>query len=155
MKKCTIIFTHRALKNKTKSDLIYEDLKKLLLKKNYQCIRMNISKQNDELKVYLKVNNEITSKQIDFCIVIDDYGVYPFITLTKYPKHYVAYIEDEHSAYMTRLHNNANVIIFSQELNSLLNIHYLLSAYLESHYEAGRHKVRIDMLDEILNKGVK
>lgn len=85
-------------------------------------------------------------------IIIDDFGILPFMVVSKLPLSIVAELEDEHSAYMTMSHNNSNVITLGSSILGLNLLLTIVDKYLFAKYEGGRHKVRIDMLDRMLEK---
>src|SRR5690625_586898 len=57
-----------------------------------------------------RVVNVIQNEKADKGIVVDEYGAGPFMIANKHKGIICANTFDEHSAFMTRGHNNANVI---------------------------------------------
>lgn len=151
MNKVLILTTHTV-----KSDWFtkfYPKLHELLKKYGYSDKTLHANTRLEDFAAYNTIHEAIKSKKIPFCLVLDEYGISPFMFLTKYDHHYVALVEDEHSAYMTKLHNNANIVLFSTTYNSQAYLLVLLEAYLKSHFEGSRHLVRLKMLEDITKAG--
>ncbi|URM53167.1 RpiB/LacA/LacB family sugar-phosphate isomerase [Mycoplasma sp. SG1] len=82
-------------------------------------------------------------------IIFDEYGIAASMYLNKFHKFVVASLTDEHSSYMTRFHNNSNVIALGFENLALERMRLIIKEYLIASFEAGRHLVRIDMLNKM------
>lgn len=109
----------------------YTDLKEdnvlPLVKKAVECIREN----PDENKA----------------VIIDDFGNLPFMAASKYKGIVCAQCSDEHSAKMTRAHNNTNMIALGDQCAGMAIIKAIVKRFNESQYDAGRHQIRLDMLN--------
>ncbi len=81
-------------------------------------------------------------------IFLDEDAIFPFMYLSKVHKLVVATITDVYSAYMTPLHNNTKVIIIPTNIIADNLICKLSKYFIDAKFEAGRHMVRIDMLDK-------
>lgn len=99
-----------------------------------------------------KYKKYIYNNQHSKMIVIDDFGILPFMAISKLPFAIVAQLEDEHSAHMTKEHNNSNVITLGSSILGFDLLVSIIDKYLLANYEGGRHKVRLDMLDKMLEK---
>ena len=55
--------------------------------------------------------------------------------------------ENTFSAKMSRAHNNANVLTLGQRVLGEELAYEIISAFLNTNYEGGRHQVRIDMFE--------
>lgn len=53
------------------------------------------------------------------------------------------------TAYLSKLHNNANVIAFGARIVGAETAKAIVDAFLDTRYEGGRHQARVDMLAEI------
>lgn len=82
-------------------------------------------------------------------IIIDTYGTLPFMVTTKHSGIICAQLSDEHSALMTRDHNNSNIISVGAEIVGNSVIRSIVKRFVEHEYAAGRHQIRIDMLNEM------
>ena len=80
-------------------------------------------------------------------ILIDETGAGSFMTVTKFSGITAAEVSDEHSAKMTRSHNNARVITMGQGIVGPLLANRIAEVFLEADYAGGRHQIRVDMLD--------
>ena len=58
---------------------------------------------------------------------------------------------DPYTAYMSRLHNNANAIAFGGRVIASELAKQLLEIWLTTEFEGGRHADRVDMLTEMKN----
>lgn len=85
-------------------------------------------------------------------IIIDNFGSASFMVASKFKNIIVAQLEDEHSAKMTRDHNNTNVICIGSYNVSIGLGYNIAKKFIDSNYSGGRHQVRIDMLDKLLSK---
>lgn len=56
---------------------------------------------------------------------------------------------ESYSAYMARLHNNANMVSMGARVIGEAVAEQIVDAFLNTDYEGGRHQRRIDMLSEI------
>lgn len=87
-------------------------------------------------------------------IVIDAYGSASFMTAAKFKGIICAQCNDEHSAKMTRSHNNANVITLGSKVVTKQTAKRIVQRFLFSEYSGGRHQIRVDMLQKMLeNEG--
>jgi galactose-6-phosphate isomerase len=127
-----------------------KEVQKHITNLNHKCLILNAADnlmENCEMLV-----RAIKKGKVERGITIDDYGTAPFMYIAKTHGLVVAQITDEHSAYMTCSHNNATVLSFAGEISSLHQIKTMITAFINSKYEGGRHKVRINMLN-ILTEG--
>ncbi|AHK22636.1 RpiB/LacA/LacB family sugar-phosphate isomerase [Candidatus Hepatoplasma crinochetorum] len=107
----------------------------------------------DEL-AYLKKVTEISRKIVekngeDRLITIDESGGLGFAASAKVKKMIVAQCADEHSAHMTREHNNAMGIALGANITSIYLAKEIARLFLETKFAAGRHMIRIDMLNKL------
>ncbi|MCF0227424.1 MAG: RpiB/LacA/LacB family sugar-phosphate isomerase [Malacoplasma sp.] len=127
-------------------------------KKNIKNITfVNVNKNKNAKSILDNADNAIKAlyaKKITRLITLDDYGIAAFMYISKFYDIVVAEISDEHSAHMTMEHNNATVLSFGTKITTLHQIKNMLKSYCATKYEGSRHKVRIDMMNE-LAKGVK
>ncbi|MEY8380424.1 RpiB/LacA/LacB family sugar-phosphate isomerase [Ileibacterium valens] len=87
--------------------------------------------------------------QVHRGVFVDSYGVLPFIVSSKFPKIICALTSDEHSAKMTRDHNNANLITLGSKLVGEEVAFSIIKRFLLGKYSGGRHQIRIDMLNAL------
>lgn len=82
-------------------------------------------------------------------IVIDKWGTDAFMAANKLKYVICANVSDEHSARMTRRHNGALMISLGTAVVGPELLKNCVKAYLEAPFDAGRHMVRIDMVNKM------
>ena len=60
-----------------------------------------------------------------------------------------AQVADEHSAKMTRDHNNTSIITMGSKVTSLEIGKRISEKFVSSEYSGGRHQIRVDMLNKM------
>ena len=103
----------------------------------------------DFVDVTLAVAKEVTSNDSNLGIVVDAYGVGPFMTATKIKGMIAAEVSDERSAYMTRGHNNSRIITIGSEIVGPGVAKNIAKGFVEGEYDGGRHQIRVDMLNKM------
>lgn len=126
-----------------------EHLKEYLQSKSYEVIDKTEDKV-DLVESADRVCKGILSNDGDRGILIDGYGAGSFMAANKHKGIICAEVSDEHSAYMTRNHNNTSVISIGAKIVGEKLAEALVDNYLESEYAGGRHQIRIDMLNKML-----
>ncbi|MBL1227779.1 galactose-6-phosphate isomerase subunit LacA [Enterococcus sp. BWB1-3] len=96
-----------------------------------------------------RVVEKIREQEDAFGILFDRYGAGSFIAATKHNGIIAAEVSDERSAYMTREHNNSRIITIGSGIVGEDLARNIVYAFLTSHYEGGRHQIRVDMLNEM------
>lgn len=97
---------------------------------------------------------ELLTAQGGSALVIDDYGIGSFNAINKAGNVVCANGYDEHSAKMTKDHNNAQAlvigaVVITEELAKSIALNFA-----QATYAGGRHQVRVDMLSELFKGGV-
>ncbi|BDV02186.1 MAG: galactose-6-phosphate isomerase subunit LacA [Candidatus Hepatoplasma vulgare] len=85
----------------------------------------------------------------DRLITIDESGGLGFCAAAKVKKMIVAQCADQHSAHMTREHNNALGISLGADITNIFIAKEISKLFLETEFAAGRHMIRIDMLNKL------
>ncbi|AVP49346.1 RpiB/LacA/LacB family sugar-phosphate isomerase [Williamsoniiplasma luminosum] len=140
-----------------------EKIKLLLLGKNNFTYKEDLSKVIQDLKKELiveeaemsfekliEINDEIQTKKFDRLVIIEDFGSLSFMVLAKFHSNIVAQISDEYSSHMTSEHNGSNIMVIGSQLTGKDTIHNVVKQYVATDFAAGRHMVRIDMLNELI-----
>lgn len=97
-----------------------------------------------------KVVGEVLQNINDYKgIIIDEYGVGPFMVADKHKYIICAELNDEHSAKMTRDHNNANVITMGSGVVGSDVACRIALRFASATYAGGRHQIRVDMLNKM------
>lgn len=97
-----------------------------------------------------RVCKGILAKEGDRGILIDEYGAGSFMAANKHKGIICAEVSDEHSAYMTRSHNNTSIIAIGSGILGEKLAEVIISEYLKAEYAGGRHQIRVDMLNKML-----
>ena len=126
-----------------------EHLKSYLLSKGYQVVDKT-EDSVDFVDSADRVCKGILEDEGDRAILIDAYGVGSFIAANKLKGIICAQVSDEHSAFMTRNHNNTSVITLGSKILGQTLAENIVDSYLESEYAGGRHQIRVDMLNKML-----
>lgn len=124
-----------------------EELKGYLAEKNYAF--KDVSSGSDFVDTTLAVVAEVTQNETNLGIVIDAFGVGPFMTATKIKGMIAAEVSDERSAYMTREHNNARLITLGSEIVGVGVAKNIVAGFVTGKYAGGRHQIRVDMLNKM------
>lgn len=124
-----------------------EILKDYLTEKSYDF--RDVSNGSDFVDTTLAVVAEVNKNEENLGIVIDAYGVGPFITATKVKGMIAAVVSDERSAYMTRGHNNSRIITLGSKIVGESVAKNIVKGFLEGEYDGGRHQIRVDMLNKM------
>lgn len=126
-----------------------EHLKEFLQEKGYEVIDKT-EDTVDLVDAADRVCKGILTKEGDRGILIDEYGAGPFMAANKHKGIICAEVSDEHSAYMTRSHNNTSIIAMGSGIVGPKLAEALAESYLQSEYAGGRHQIRVDMLNKML-----
>lgn len=108
---------------------------------------------DESLEGYLKqivtASKDAVEKKVDRVVFIDSVGGKSFTISSKVKGMVTACITDEHSAKMTRNHNGAQAIAIGSNLVNENLAKSLVKIFIEKDFLAGRHMVRIDMLNKM------
>ncbi|HFE9850607.1 galactose-6-phosphate isomerase subunit LacA [Enterococcus sp. DIV1420a] len=116
---------------------------------SYDVIDVSENGEYDFVEVTLNVAAEVAKEEENLGIVIDAYGVGPFMVATKIKGMIAAEVSDERSAYMTREHNNSRMITIGSEISGPGIAKNIVKSFIESNYDGGRHQIRVDMLNKM------
>ena len=103
----------------------------------------------DFVDVTLAVAKEVKQAEDNLGIVIDAYGVGPFMVATKIKGMVAAEVSDERSAYMTRGHNNSRMITMGAQIVGDQLAKNIAKGFVNGKYDGGRHQIRVDMLNKM------
>ena len=82
-------------------------------------------------------------------ILFDRFAVGSYMVANKHRGIICAAVSDEHSAMMTIRHNSTRIITLGAAILGEELANACAEAYLKADYDAGRHQVRIDMLNKL------
>lgn len=126
-----------------------ETVKNFLLHSGYEVIDLN-SEHGSEDFVDSTVNavQEFRKHKHARAILFDKYG-HSFMPANKFKGIICAAVSDEHSAMMTIRHNSTPIINLGSGITGDILAVEIVKIFLEHEYDAGRHQVRIDMLNKL------
>ena len=125
-----------------------EKIKEYLLAKEYEIIDY-ADAENDICNISYKISEAVTKGEIQKGIILDDFGIAPSMICSKQKGIVCAQVADEHSAKMTRDHNNTSIITIGYEITGEALAKSICGVFAESDYSGGRHQVRVDMLNKM------
>ncbi len=99
-----------------------------------------------------KVSEKISSGAADAGVLVCGTGLGMCITANKFKNVRATVIYDEVTAQMAKAHNNANVICLGGRTTDPETAWKLISIWLETEYEGGRHDRRLNKIKEIESK---
>lgn len=105
--------------------------------------------EDDVFAVTVNTIEAVKNNEDAKALIIDDYGIAPFIIANKHKNIIAASVSDDRSAYMTARHNNTKIMILASEIVGHTLAVNCAKAFGESSYDAGRHQIRIDMLNSL------
>lgn len=123
-------------------------IKEYLQKEEYEIVDYT-NKENDIFSISQNISEAVINGDIEKGIIIDDYGTVPFMVCSKHTKIVCAQVADEHSAKMTRDHNNTSIITIGCEITGENLAKNICAVFAKADYSGGRHQVRVDMLDKM------
>ncbi|MBS4803535.1 MAG: galactose-6-phosphate isomerase subunit LacA [Clostridium sp.] len=132
-----------------KSKDFKDSIKLYLIENGYEVIDKSQGKDLDFYESSNLVAEAILNHEGDKGIVIDEYGTGSFNVCTKHKGIICAQVEDEHSAKMTRDHNNTSIIAIGAKVTSIEIAKKIAENFILSNYSGGRHQIRIDMLNKM------
>lgn len=96
-----------------------------------------------------KVAEAVSSRKADMGVAICGTGIGMSIVANKYPGVRAALCHDSFTARMSRLHNDANILVLGGRVTGREVALELLKQWLATPFEGGRHKRRLDKIAEI------
>lgn len=112
-----------------------------------------IIKENDldYAKEATTISKEIVAQNREglFLVMIDETGGLGFAASSKAKGMITAQCSDEHSSHMTKEHNGSVGIALGAELSSITAAKNIMKLFVKEEFAAGRHMVRVDMLDKM------
>ena len=123
--------------------------KEHLLSKGFEVVDKTEGKNFDFFEASTLVATSMLNNEGEKAIVIDEYGTGSFNVCVKHKGIICAQVADEHSAKMTRDHNNTSIITIGSNVTSLEVAKSICEKFILSDYSGGRHQIRVDMLNKM------
>ena len=89
---------------------------------------------------------DISNGKAEFGIVICGSGNGIAMTVNKHPKVRAGLCWIKEIAYLTRLHNNANILCIPARFTSVEQAIEIVETFLTTEFEGGRHQTRVDKI---------
>jgi ribose 5-phosphate isomerase B len=96
-----------------------------------------------------KVSEAVSNGTADRGILICGTGIGMSIVANRFPKVRAALCHDNFTARMSRLHNDANVLVMGERVIGRGVALDIVKAWLETEFEGSRHARRLQKIDEI------
>lgn len=96
-----------------------------------------------------KVALAIKNHEVDEGVLICGTGIGISLAANKVPGIRAASVSETVSARLAKEHNNANIIAFGARIVGIEEAKAIVSAFLNAKFQGGRHKIRVDIIDEI------
>ena len=132
-----------------KSSSFKNSIKEYLCNKGFEVIDKTENDNLDFFEASVTVANAMLNNEGQRAIVIDEYGSGSFNVCAKHKGIVCAQVADEHSAKMTRDHNNTSIITIGSKVTSLEIAKKICEKFILSDYSGGRHQIRVDMLNKM------
>lgn len=128
-----------------------EEMKRFLEESGYQVKDFGTnSKESVDYPDFGRVVGEaVVAGEVDKGVVICGTGIGISISANKVKGVRAALCGDVYSARMSREHNNANIIAMGGRVLGVDLAKEILSAYLKSEFQGGRHERRVNKIAEI------
>ena len=91
----------------------------------------------------------VSAGDFDRGILVCGSGVGMSIVANKFPGVRAALCLDEETARMSRLHNDANVLVLAGRRTDHETAKAIVRLWLNTEFEGGRHKIRVDKIGDI------
>jgi len=95
------------------------------------------------------VSQKVSSGEYERGILICGTGLGMSMVANKYPHVRAALCNDLFSASMSRKHNDANILVMGGRVIGDILAKEIVTTWLDTPYEGGRHQRRLDMFDQI------
>ena len=131
-----------------------ETIKNFLINKNISIIDLGPMNENSvDYPDYAKrVSNRVKSKKSDVGILVCGSGTGMAISANKTKKIRAAVCYNLKSTRLSRRHNNANIIAIGSRLTKKNTALQLVSVFLETKFEGGRHLRRVKKIYKCLQQ---
>ena len=98
-----------------------------------------------------KVSQAVASGEADRGILVCTTGIGMSMVANRYSKVRAALCRSCDMTYLTRIHNNANMIVFGARYTTILDARAMLIVFLESQFsEVDRHIKRVEKIEKCL-----
>lgn len=130
---------------------------KLLQSKGVEYLDLGVSSEEsvDYPDFAMQVAEKVSRGEVDVGILVCGTGIGMAIAANKFKGVRAAVVTDVYTAKMSKEHNNANVIALGGRVLDEAQAKEMVSAWLESKYEGGRHERRLQKIKELEEKNFR
>jgi ribose 5-phosphate isomerase B len=96
-----------------------------------------------------KVSDEVSKKNFDRGILICGTGIGMSIVANKFPGIRAALCSDSYTAKMSRLHNDANLLVLPGRIIQRVMVKEIVKIWFSTPFDGGRHQRRLDKIAAI------
>lgn len=126
-----------------------ETIKQTLIEDGHEVVDLSETPAADFINSAVAVAHDLLEHDGSLGFAFDAYGVGSYMAATRVKGMVAANISDERSAYMTREHNNARMICMGPKVVGDEVARRIAREFLSADYAAGRHQIRVDMLNKM------
>lgn len=126
-----------------------ETIKQVLVEDGHEVVDLSEAAAADFVDSAVAVAHDLLGHEGSLGFAFDAYGVGSYMAATRVKGMVAANISDERSAYMTREHNNARMVCMGSEVVGDEVAKRIAREFLSADYAAGRHQIRVDMLNKM------
>ena len=128
-----------------------EELKDFVVSQGFELVDLGPSNGEDSVS-YVDYGNKLAEYILDnentVGIGICGTGLGISYALNRHKGIRAARITSTNDAYLAKLHNNANVLALGGRFTELSDAKDMFTKFIETEFEGGRHKIRIEQLDK-------
>lgn len=143
-----------AITNDHSSVEMKQQIAAFLEEKGHQVVNLGTdSTESCDYPVYgEKLGRMVTAGEADLGIAICGTGIGMSLAANKVKGVRACVCSEPYSAMMSRQHNDANVLCFGSRVIGIELAKLITETWLNTAFEGGRHKRRVDMISEIENR---
>ena len=129
--------------------LLKEQVKEYLKSLEYEVLDYGcFSQESCDYPLFAKeVAENVASKKLDYGILICTTGIGMSITANRYPGVRAALVSNEDMCKMTRMHNNANILVMGAKYTTLEDAKRYIDVFFNTEFEGGRHERRVNLIE--------
>lgn len=124
-------------------------IKDMLVSDGHEVVDYSEQPAADFVDSATTVAHDLLEHEDSLGFAFDNYGVGSYMAATRVKGMVAANISDERSAYMTREHNNSRMVCMGPAVVGTEVAKRIAREFLRADYAAGRHQVRVDMLNKM------
>lgn len=107
------------------------------------------SEEKSDYPLYsAKVARSVSNGEYNRGIIICGTGIGASIVANRFRKVRAALCLTQEMARLSRAHNDANILVLGGRITTYAEATKILTAWLESPFEGGRHQKRVEMIDD-------